>query len=130
MVKVGGGQGIDLEHVAESFATLVASGAAPVYASTADARDERPLRATRHIPARGRSPARPGTSAGTSTARTLDVFEMDLLAGQVNKDVRRVAAALRVDAVEYASGIDGGVWLGAQGRDPFGREQADRDRAR
>lgn len=110
VVKVGGGEGIDLEHVAESFATLVASGARAVLVH-GGSHETNVLSERLGIPARTiTSPS--GHVSRRTDRQTLDVFEM-VYCGRVNKTLVELLRRRAVDAIGL-SGIDGGVWLGAR----------------
>ncbi len=110
VVKVGGGEGISLAHVAESFSAIVASGARCVLVHGGS-------HETNVVSERLGIPARTITSPSGHVSRrtdraTLDVFEM-VYCGRVNKTLVELLRRRGVDAVGL-SGIDGGLWRGVR----------------
>jgi len=110
VVKVGGGEGIDLEHAAESFADLVDSGARCVLVH-GGSHETNVLSERLGVPARTITSPSGHVSRRTDRA-TLDVFEM-VYCGRVNKTLVELLRRRGVDAIGL-SGIDGGVWRGAR----------------
>jgi [amino group carrier protein]-L-2-aminoadipate 6-kinase len=110
IIKIGGGQGIDLGPVLDDFAELVRSGARAVLVHGGS-------HETNVISERLGAPPRFITSPSGHTSRrtdreTLDIFTM-VYCGKVNKSIVEHLRTRGVDAVGL-SGIDGGLWQGTR----------------
>lgn len=110
VVKVGGGEGIDLGHVAESFASLAASGDRAVLVH-GGSHETNVLSERLGVPPRTITSPSGHVSRRTDRA-TLDVFEM-VYCGRVNKTLVELLRRRGVDALGL-SGIDGGLWRGVR----------------
>ncbi|GJM19827.1 MAG: putative acetylglutamate kinase-like protein [Phycisphaeraceae bacterium] len=108
VVKVGGGEGISLEHAAESFADLVATGARCVLVH-GGSHETNVLSVRLGIPPKTITSPSGNVSRRTDRA-TLDAFLM-AYCGKVNKTLVAMLRARTVDAIGL-SGIDGGLWHG------------------
>ena len=110
VIKIGGGEGIDLGPIAAQFAELVRSGVRAVLVHGGSHETNVVSEALGH-------PARTITSPNGHTSRrtdrrTLEIFEM-VYCGKINKGIVEQLRALGVDAVGL-SGIDGGIWTGSR----------------
>lgn len=110
VIKIGGGEGIDLGPILNEFASLVRSGARAILVHGGS-------HETNIIAERLGLPPRFITSPSGHVSRrtdraTLEVFEM-VYCGKVNKGIVERLRALGVDAVGL-SGIDGGIWRGVR----------------
>jgi len=110
VIKIGGGEGIDLGPIAAQFAELVRDGVRAVLVHGGSHETNVISEALGH-------PARTITSPGGHTSRrtdrrTLEIFEM-VYCGKINKGIVESLRALGVDAVGL-SGIDAGIWTGSR----------------
>lgn len=110
VIKIGGGEGIDLGPIAAQFAELVRSGVRAVLVHGGSHETNVLSEALGH-------PARTITSPNGHTSRrtdrrTLEIFEM-VYCGKINKGIVEQLRALGVDAVGL-SGIDAGIWTGSR----------------
>lgn len=108
VIKIGGGEGIDLAPILEEAAQLVRRGERVVLVHGGS-------HETNELSAQLGHPPRTITSPGGQTSRrtdrrTLDIFTM-VYAGRINKRVVEDLRRLGVDAIGL-SGIDGGLWTG------------------
>ena len=110
VVKVGGGIGIRLDDVADSFAALVRSGARAVLVHGGSHETDE-LSTRLGIPPRTITSPSGHVSRRTDRA-TLEIFMM-AYCGKVNKSLVEMLRARGVDAVGL-SGLDGGIWRGAR----------------
>lgn len=110
VIKVGGGEGIDLAPVLDEFSALVRAGVRAVLVHGGS-------HETNVVAERLGSPPEFITSPSGHTSRrtdraTLDIFTM-VYCGKVNKSIVEHLRRRGVDAVGL-SGIDGGLWQGAR----------------
>ncbi|MCC5821671.1 MAG: [LysW]-aminoadipate kinase [Phycisphaerales bacterium] len=110
VIKIGGGEGIDLGPIAGQFAELVRSGVRAVLVHGGSHETNVLSEALGH-------PARTITSPNGHTSRrtdrrTLEIFEM-IYCGKINKGIVEQLRGLGVDAVGL-SGIDAGIWTGSR----------------
>lgn len=112
VVKVGGGEGIDLRRVCQDAAELQQRGQRMVLVHGGNHRTNMVAAALGHPPQFVTSPS--GYTSRLTDRRTLEIFEM-VYCGQVNKGIVEQLQQLRVDAVGL-SGIDGGLWRGTRKR--------------
>lgn len=110
VIKIGGGQGIDLEPIADQFAQLIHSGARAVLVHGGSHETNQLAEALGHPPQRILSPS--GHESRRTDRRTLEIFEM-AYCGKVNKGLVEMLRARGVDAVGL-SGLDGGIWIGSR----------------
>ncbi|MCB9837739.1 MAG: [LysW]-aminoadipate kinase [Phycisphaeraceae bacterium] len=108
VIKIGGGEGIDLAPILEEFAQRIAGGERIVLVHGGS-------HETNVLSERLGCPPRTITSPGGQVSRrtdrqTLDIFTM-VYAGRINKRVVEDLRRLGVDAVGL-SGVDGGLWTG------------------
>jgi acetylglutamate/LysW-gamma-L-alpha-aminoadipate kinase len=128
VIKIGGGEGIELGPVLEEFAHLVRAGERAVLVHGGSHETNVISERLGTPPAFIKSPS--GHESRRTDRQTLEIFEM-VYCGKVNKAIVEHLQAAGVNAVGL-SGIDGGLWTGqAQGRDPRGRRRrADDDHPR
>lgn len=110
VVKIGGGQGIDLAPFIEQFAGLIRAGHRAVLVHGGSHETNLLSEALGH-------PARTITSPNGHTSRrtdrrTLEIFEM-VYCGKINKGIVEQLRSLGVNAIGL-SGIDAGVWIGSR----------------
>ncbi len=110
VIKIGGGEGIDLEPALAEIATLVAGGARVVLVHGGSHETNVLQDQLGHPPTFITSPS--GHTSRRTDRTTLEIFEM-AYCGKINKGVVERLHQLGVDAVGM-SGIDGGVWRGAR----------------
>lgn len=108
VIKIGGGEGIEVASALREIATLVQNGTRVVLVHGGS-------HETNVLSEKLGCPPRFLTSPSGHTSRrtdrqTLDIFEM-VYCGRVNKTIVEQLRALGVDAVGL-SGIDGGLWRG------------------
>jgi acetylglutamate/LysW-gamma-L-alpha-aminoadipate kinase len=108
VIKIGGGEGIDLAPILIEVAPLVRRGERIVLVHGGS-------HETNELSVRLGHPPRTITSPGGQTSRrtdrqTLDIFTM-VYAGRINKRVVEDLRRLGVDAIGLC-GIDGGLWTG------------------
>ncbi len=108
VVKIGGGEGIELAGVLEEFASLVKSGARAVLVHGGSHETNVVSEKLGHAPRFLTSPS--GHTSRRTDRATLEIFEM-VYCGKINKSVVETLRRLGVDAVGL-SGIDGGLWQG------------------
>lgn len=108
VVKIGGGEGIELAGVLEEFASLVKSGARAVLVHGGSHETNVVSEKLGHAPRFLASPS--GHTSRRTDRATLEIFEM-VYCGKINKSVVETLRRLGVDAVGL-SGIDGGLWQG------------------
>lgn len=110
VVKIGGGQGIDLAPLMEQFAGLIRSGHRAVLVHGGSHETNIVSEALGH-------PARTITSPNGHTSRrtdrrTLEIFEM-VYCGKINKAIVETLRSLGINAIGL-SGIDAGIWTGSR----------------
>lgn len=110
VIKIGGGKGIDLEPIADQFASLVRSGTRAVLVHGGSHETDQLAEALGYPPQRLVSPS--GHESRRTDRRTLEIFEM-AYCGKVNKGLVEMLRARGVDAVGL-SGLDGGIWIGSR----------------
>jgi acetylglutamate/LysW-gamma-L-alpha-aminoadipate kinase len=108
VIKVGGGEGIDLDSFADQFATLVRSGTRAVLVHGGSHETNVLSERLGHPPKTITSPS--GHTSRRTDRATLEIFEM-VYCGKVNKGLVERLRASGVDALGL-SGIDGGLWTG------------------
>lgn len=110
IIKIGGGEGINLDHILDEFAELVRSGQRAILVHGGS-------HETNLIAERLGQPPRFITSPSGHTSRrtdraTLDIFNM-VYCGKINKSIVERLRAHNADAVGL-SGIDAGIWRGTR----------------
>ncbi len=108
VIKIGGGEGIEIAPILAEIAQLVQSGQ-PVVLVHGGSHETNVLSARLGIEARFITSPSGHTSRRTDRA-TLEIFEM-VYCGKINKAIVESLRAQRVDAIGL-SGIDGGIWRG------------------
>ncbi len=108
VIKVGGGEGIDLGAFADQFAALVRSGVRAVLVHGGSHETNVLSEKLGHPPRTITSPS--GHTSRRTDRATLEIFEM-VYCGKVNKGIVEQLRAKGVDAIGL-SGIDGGLWTG------------------
>ncbi|MBN1265572.1 MAG: [LysW]-aminoadipate kinase [Anaerolineales bacterium] len=108
IVKVGGGEGINLEAVCRDAAELLGQGEQLVLVHGGSHRTNQVAEALGHPPQFVTSPS--GYTSRLTDRRTIGIFEM-VYCGEINKGIVERLQALGVDAVGL-SGVDGGLWSG------------------
>ena len=108
VIKIGGGEGIEITPILSEIAQLVQSGQ-PVVLVHGGSHETNVLSARLGIEARFITSPSGHTSRRTDRA-TLEIFEM-VYCGKINKAIVESLRAERVDAIGL-SGIDGGIWRG------------------
>jgi acetylglutamate/LysW-gamma-L-alpha-aminoadipate kinase len=108
VIKVGGGEGIDLDAVCEDVAKLRRQGEQLVLVHGGSHLTNEVAAALGHPPQFITSPS--GYTSRLTDRRTLEIFEM-VYCGQINKGIVERLQRLGVNAVGL-SGIDGGLWRG------------------
>lgn len=108
VIKIGGGEGIEITPILSEIAQLVQSGQ-PVVLVHGGSHETNVLSARLGIEARFITSPSGHTSRRTDRA-TLEIFEM-AYCGKINKAIVESLRAERVDAIGL-SGIDGGIWRG------------------
>lgn len=106
VIKVGGGEGIDVGPLLAEFAALVRSGARAVLVHGGSHETNTLAERLGHPPDFLTSPS--GHTSRRTDRATLEIFEM-VYCGKINKGIVERLRALGVDALGL-SGIDGGVW--------------------
>ena len=106
VVKVGGGEGIELDSVIREIAGLVRAGERIVLVHGGSHETNVLSEALGHPPRTITSPN--GHTSRRTDRRTLEIFEM-VYCGKINKGVVEALRAAGVDAIGL-SGIDGGLW--------------------
>ena len=108
VVKIGGGDGLDLDLICEDLAAMVAAGERVVVVHGGSALTNRVAEQLGHPPEFLTSPS--GFTSRRTDRRALEIFEM-VYCGQVNKGLVERLQARGVDAVGL-SGLDGRIWEG------------------
>jgi acetylglutamate/LysW-gamma-L-alpha-aminoadipate kinase len=108
VIKIGGGEGIEIAPILAEIAQLVRSGQ-PVVLVHGGSHETNVLSARLGVEARFITSPSGHTSRRTDRA-TLEIFEM-VYCGKINKAIVESLRAQRVDAIGL-SGIDGGIWRG------------------
>ncbi len=108
VIKVGGGEGIDLGPLLDEFAALVRSGVRAVLVHGGSHETSVVAERLGHPPAFLTSPS--GHTSRRTDRATLEIFEM-VYCGKINKGIVERLRANGVDAIGL-SGIDAGVWTG------------------
>lgn len=108
IVKVGGGEGIQYDHLCDDVAALLDQGQQLLLIHGGSHRTNQVARALGHPPQFITSPS--GYSSRRTDRRTLEIFEM-VYCGQVNKSIVESLQARGVNALGL-SGLDGGLWRG------------------
>jgi len=108
VIKVGGGEGIELGPILDEFAQLVKAGTRAVLVHGGS--HETNVISTRlgHPPTFIKSPS--GHESRRTDRETLDIFKM-IYCGKVNKSIVEHLQSSGINAVGL-SGIDGGLWMG------------------
>lgn len=112
VVKVGGGQGIELDPVCDDLAELLAQGQELVLVHGGSHLTNVVSHALGHPPRFITSPS--GYTSRFTDRETLEIFEM-VYCGQVNKNLVERLQRRGVNAVGL-SGLDGGLWRGPRKR--------------
>lgn len=110
VVKIGGGQGIDLAPLMEQFAGLIRAGHRAVMVH-GGSHETNVLSETLGHPARTITSPNGHTSRRTDR-RTLEIFEM-VYCGKINKGIVEQLRSIGVNAIGL-SGIDAGIWIGSR----------------
>lgn len=110
VIKIGGGEGINLGPIASQFAELIQSGVRAVLVHGGSHETNVISEALGHPPRTITSPN--GHTSRRTDRRTLEFFEM-VYCGKINKGIVEQLRALGVDAVGL-SGIDAGLWTGSR----------------
>ena len=108
VIKIGGGQGIDLAPIIEEVAQLVRGGARIVLVHGGSHETNLLSERLGHPPRTIVSPS--GHTSRRTDRQTLDIFTM-VYCGKINKRTVEDLRRLGVDAIGL-SGIDGGIWIG------------------
>lgn len=108
VIKIGGGQGIDLAPIIEEIAQLVRDGRRIVLVHGGSHETNMLSERLGHPPRTIVSPS--GHTSRRTDRQTLDTFTM-VYCGRINKRVVEDLRRLGVDAIGL-SGIDGGLWIG------------------
>ncbi|MEZ6243053.1 MAG: [LysW]-aminoadipate kinase [Phycisphaerales bacterium] len=110
VIKIGGGEGIDLEPTLTEIAALVRGGARVVLVHGGSHETNLLQEQLGHPATFITSPS--GHTSRRTDRTTLEIFEM-AYCGKINKGVVERLHQLGIDAVGL-SGIDGGVWRGTR----------------
>jgi len=110
VVKVGGGEGIDLEAVCRDMAALIEQGAQMILVHGGSHETNQVAKALGHPPQFVTSPS--GFTSRLTDQRTLEIFEM-VYCGKINKGIVEQLQQLGTNAVGL-SGIDGALWRGSR----------------
>lgn len=110
VIKIGGGEGIDLGPIAAEFAELVRSGVRAVLVHGGSHETNVISEALGHPPRTITSPN--GHTSRRTDRRTLEIFEM-VYCGKINKGIVESLRSKGIDAVGL-SGIDAGIWTGSR----------------
>ena len=108
VIKIGGGEGIELAPILHEVAELVHAGQRVVLVHGGSHETNELAAQLGHAPRWITSPS--GHTSRRTDRRTLEIFEM-VYCGKVNKGIVETLRARAVDAVGL-SGLDGGIWLG------------------
>lgn len=128
VIKVGGGEGIDLDGVAAGIAALQGAGRRLLLVHGGSHLTNELAAALGHEAQFIRSPS--GYESRYSDRRTMEIFKM-VYCGRVNKELVERLQARGVNAVGL-SGLDGGLWQGPRKESirqllPDGRQRLVRD---
>lgn len=108
VIKIGGGEGIEIGPVLQEFATLIKSGCRAVLVHGGSHETNVISERLGCPPTFIKSPS--GHESRRTDRATLEIFEM-VYCGKVNKAIVETLQAVGVNAVGL-SGIDGGLWQG------------------
>lgn len=108
VIKIGGGEGIDLQPICDEVAQLVRAGQRIVLVHGGSHETNTLSERLGHPPRTIVSPS--GHTSRRTDRQTLDTFTM-VYCGRINKRVVEDLRRLGVDAIGL-SGIDGGLWTG------------------
>ena len=108
VIKIGGGEGIELGPILEEFAALVKAGHRAVLVHGGSHETNMISEQLGRPPTFIKSPS--GHESRRTDRATLEIFEM-VYCGKVNKAIVETLQAAGVNAVGL-SGIDGGLWQG------------------
>ena len=108
VIKIGGGEGIDLEGVLDQFADLVHSGVRAVLVHGGSHETNVIAEQLGHPPQFLTSPS--GHTSRRTDRNTLEIFEM-VYCGKINKRIVEHLQQAGVNAMGL-SGLDGGIWRG------------------
>lgn len=106
--KVGGSEGIDLDHLCDDVAALVKGGTKMILVHGGSAETNRVAEALGHAPTFLTSPS--GYTSRHTDAKAMEIFEM-VYCGSVNKGIVERLQMRGVNAVGL-SGLDGRLWEG------------------
>ncbi|MEN0019932.1 MAG: [LysW]-aminoadipate kinase [Planctomycetota bacterium] len=128
VVKIGGGEGIELARALNEVAELVRTGTPVVVVHGGSHETNVLAEALGHPPQTITTPS--GRTSRRTDRRTLEIFEM-AYCGKVNKAAVEHLRASGIDAVGL-SGLDAGIWIGERkdairARTPDGRTMLIRD---
>lgn len=108
VVKVGGGQGINLDAVCDDVARLISAGRQLVLVHGGSHQTNQVATALGHPPHFVTSPS--GYTSRLTDRDTMEIFKM-VYCGQINKDIVESLQSHRVNALGL-SGMDGRLWQG------------------
>lgn len=108
VVKVGGGQGIDLDAVCDDVARLVPAGRQLVLVHGGSHMTNQVATALGHPPQFVTSPS--GYTSRLTDRKTMEIFKM-VYCGQINKDIVERLQSRGINALGL-SGMDGRLWQG------------------
>lgn len=106
--KVGGSEGINLDHLCDDVAQLVKGGTRMILVHGGSAETNRVAEALGHAPTFLTSPS--GYTSRHTDAKTMEIFEM-VYCGSVNKGIVERLQQRGINAVGM-SGLDGRLWEG------------------
>lgn len=112
IVKIGGGEGIDLNAVCLDIARLHTAGRAIILIHGGSHETNKVAAALGHPPHFITSPS--GYTSRLSDRRTIEIFEM-VYCGRINKDIVEKLQRQGINAIGL-SGLDGKVWSGPRKR--------------
>lgn len=110
VIKIGGGEGIELAPILDEFAELVKSGTRAILVHGGSHETNVISERLGHPPKTIKSPS--GHESRRTDRETLEIFEM-VYCGKVNKGIVEHLQSRGVNAVGL-SGIDGGLWRGTR----------------
>ncbi|USO00191.1 MAG: [LysW]-aminoadipate kinase [Phycisphaeraceae bacterium] len=110
VIKIGGGEGIELAPILDEFAALVRSGVRAVLVHGGSHETNVISERLGCPPTFIKSPS--GHESRRTDRQTLEIFEM-VYCGKVNKSIVEHLQSAGVNAVGL-SGIDGGIWAGSR----------------
>lgn len=108
VIKVGGGAGIELDPIADEFASLVHEGRTAILIHGGSHETDVVSEALGHPPQTITSPS--GHTSRRTDRRTLEIFEM-VYCGKINKGLVERLRQRGIDAIGL-SGLDAGIWRG------------------